>query len=1660
MPVAKRRWMSRMTPDLLPFSDWSRLKFATEADVYRAATLGGDSRLVVLLKPHFAAEAAFFEREFRAAPHLDTEFAAPALYQTELEGRRALVLADPGGASVDQVWQSGRPIQDYLRLAIAITHSLCRIHAAGLVHADVRPDNLLIDAQGKASFLGFGYSFAEPGEDASPKPLEASRLPFISPEQTGRLNLNPDTRSDLYSLGVVLYQLLTGRLPFMARTPTEWMHSHLAKQPLPPGRWVSDIPSVVAAIVVKLLAKSPEERYQTAQGLEADLQRCLDALRSGSRPGFELGSQDARGRLIIPNRLYGRDLEIAQLIKAFDSVAASGSPGVVMIAGAAGTGKSALVKAFRQTLDPTRYIYAQGKFDQLAFASPYATVVSALRDLVRDHLVGHPAGDQMMDTIRRVLGVNSSLLANLFPELGALLGEQPELPPIPISEAQNRLNLTLTRLLGVFATPVRPLILFLDDLQWMDQATADFIDGILDTGGVRNLLLIGAYRDSEIEGRPADLLLKATDRYAAETWSLELAPLTDGDVLSLVSDSLGAPRAEILGLADAIESKTGGNPLFVTQLLESLTDVGAITFDRRERSWRWQTDAIEKVSGDSVLDLLSWKLDRLAPGVQRLLSAMALLGNSAHPDLINLAADGSANLFGAIEDGVTLGLVVRNGDALSFFHDRLQEAAYRLIPSDERASSHLRLARKMMGETGDVPGTRIFDTVQQFTHALHLVEGAAERLQVARLYLTAGSAAAARSSALKAAIGYYETGASIAETLVGPEAEALLFEFDIGIADCELMTGSPAEAEARLNRLKPRATSLKRLARVTWSQITLFTALGQFDAAISLLLEFLSEVDVHWSARPSWDNVLVEFEPIAAEIRKGSVGDRSRLPPCEGEQALVLDVLSAALPPAFFSDVNLVCLILCRMANISLGHGNGGSSALGYAYLGMVLGPMFGDYPAAHAFGRLGLSLVDEPRYSRFRGRVAMTYAYHVSPYVRPIRSSRDLHATALAISEETGDLTYAGFSTCTTISAMLFAGDSLGAVERRASAALEFTRHIGFGMITDIVTSQLMAVRSLRGSTSSLGDFDDGLFDETGFEARLESTPNLRIAACWHWIRRMQVAVVAGRFVEGREYAKKAEGLLWTSPGHLEYVEFAFYEAICIARSPAKAGGISVADLARLLAIEVSLNVLAETSPDTFAAHAALVSGERARCEGKVLDALQAFDTSISQARVQNAPHVEALAGEFAASLAEEAGLRAMAGMYRTRAYFGYRRWGASAKLQAMDLQFPDLVGHEVIAAAVTDGEMSTSFDAQSVMRLTATVSGEPVQTKMLRSLMTITLENAGAQRARLAVATDGRIRIEAEAKVLGDEIVVVLAGEGADGDGIPADRIWEALRTQETVVVGPADRGSGFRHLSSRHSALAVPLIARGKTVGVMYLENELYENAFPPARIAVIKLLATQAAIALENASLEEKASLLREVHHRVKNNLQLISSLLNLQASHVKDPQVARLFEDSRNRVRSMALVHENLYRAGNFARIAMAGHLQTLCAYLVRAHATQAGAATLRTEVDELLELDLDRAITCGLIVNELVSNALKHAFPTGEPGTVTVSLHVAKSSIYRLIVKDDGVGMEEGADKRGTLGLQLVDDLVDQLRGTCKAATGYGTSFEIEFAMRTGGGFL
>jgi PAS domain S-box-containing protein len=1429
------------------------------------------------------ATLARLEHEYSLASELDPRWAVRPLKLERYRGRAVLVLEDGGGEPLARLLGTPIEVGTFLRLAIRIARAVGSVHAAGLIHKDIKPTNVLVNsATGDVWLTGFGIASRLRRERQSPEPPEiiAGTLAYMAPEQTGRMNRSIDSRSDLYAFGIMLYEMLTGGLPFSASDPMEWVHCHVARQPVPPSERLPGVPGSVSGIIMKLLAKTAEERYQTAAGVERDLRRCLAGWDVQRRIAeFPLGEHDTPDRLLIPEKLYGRARDVETLLASFDRIIKSGAPELVLVSGYSGIGKSAVVNELHNPLVPPRGLFASGKFDQYKRDIPYATLAQAFQSLLRPLLTKNEAElSKWRDALREAVGPNGQLIVDLVPELKLIIGEQPPIPELPPQDAQGRFQLVFRRFISVFARPEHPLALFLDDLQWLDAATLDLMEDLLTRSDMQHLMLIGAYRDNEVTpSHPLMRKLEAMRQAGAILQDIVLAPLTREDLAHLMADSLHCDPERATPLAQLIHDKTAGNPFFAIQFFSALAEEGLLTFDHGERRWSWDLNRIyAKGYTDNVVDLMVGKLNRLPVETQKALQELACLGNSAEFAMLRLVyQDSNEEMHGQLWEAVRAGFIFRSEDSYRFLHDRVQEAAYSLIPQELRAETHRRIGMLLAAHTPpEKLEEGIFEIVNQLNRGSHLITSTEERERVAELNFIAGRQAKT-SAAYASALNYLAAGRALLTEESWDHNYELIFNIELYMAECELLTANKVAAENRLSMLSQRARSSHHIAIVTRLRLTLYTTLDRSDRSVEVCLEYLRRGGTDWSPHPTSDEARREYDRIWSQLGNRQIEELVDLPLITDPDLLdALDVLGELVPPALFTDENLLSVVICRMVNLSLQHGNSDGSCFAYVWFAIIAGPRFSNYKAGARFGRLGYDLVEKRGLKRFQARTYMSFGNIVLPWTRHVKTGRDLVRRAFDAAYRVGDLTFAAYSRNHLITNFLAAGDPLAEVQREAEDGLEFARKVRFGLVSDQLTTQLGLIRTLRGLTPKFGCFDHDGFDEGRFEHHLSTEPGVEVKWRWYSIRKLQARFFAGDYASAVAAASTAQRMLWTSPSQFETAEFHFYGALSHAASwDAASSEQRQQHFDALAAHHRQLEIWAENCPENFENRAALVSAEIARIEGRDLDAMRFYEQAIRSAHANDFVHNEALANELAARFYAARGFEQSAQLYLRNARRCYMVWGADGKVRQLDQRHPHLGKDEPARGPMgTITSQVEHLDLATVLKLSQAVAGELVLEKLVEMLLRTALEHAGAERGLLVLPRGGELSIHAEANTSGNAVMVRLREAPISAADLPESVVRYAARTLESVILDDASARNPFssddyiQHRGAR-SVLCLPLVKQGGLVALLYLENNLAPNVFTPSRIAVLKLLASEAAMSLDNSRLyreiEEREAKIRRL-----------------------------------------------------------------------------------------------------------------------------------------------------------------------------------------------------
>ncbi|WP_188567516.1 ATP-binding protein, partial [Undibacterium terreum] len=1291
--------------------------------------------------------------------------------------------------SLDELLDAPMDSGTFLRLAIGIASAINKVHQSGLVHRDVKPANVLVNSDsGEVRLTGFGFASRFTRERQRPEPPEAiaGTLAYLAPEQTGRMNRSVDSRSDLYAFGVTLYQMITGSLPFSAVEPMELMHCHIAIEAEPPHLRVPNLPPILSAIVMKLLAKASEERYQTAAGVEADLRRCLTERRINE---FPLGERDTPDQLIIPEKLYGRSREVETLLAAFERVVKNGAPELVLVSGYAGIGKSATVNELHRALVPSRGLFAAGKSGQYKRDIPYSTLAQAFRSLLHPLLAeSEKELIAWREVFREALGPNAGLLADLVPEVELIIGASQPVPELPPKDAQRRARLVFSRFIAVFARPEHPLVLFFDDLQWLDVATLDLIEDLLTRPNPQNLLLIGAYRDNEVNS--THLLMRKLDTIKAEggnVTEITLDPLTREHLEQLIADALHCKPEQVASLASLVHEKTAGNPFFGVQFVSSLAEEKMLVFDHEAEHWSWDLDRIRRKGyTDNVVDLMVVKLTRMSVEIQQDLQFLACIGSGAEITLLETVSSRLREDFHeGLWEAVQAGLITCTERSCNFVHDRIQEAAYSLIPEGERAQIHLRIGRELEAciSPEKLP-EMIFEIVNQLNRGAPLITSQDEREKLAELNLIAGKRAKA-SSAYSSALAYISAGAALMPEDGWERRQDLAFALELHGADCAICIGALSLVEERLTKLATRANDIIQRAAVASRRVDIYTMSGAVDRAVTVGLEYLGHVGIDWKAHPTELEARLEYGRIWSRLGSRPIEDLIDLPLMEDpESRATLDVLTALGAPALYTDGNLYALTTCRAVNLSLEHGNSDASPTHYAGVGLIAGERFGDYDAGYRLGKMACDLTEHRGLRRWAGKAYSVFAL-VVPWTRPLREGIDPARRAFQMANEQGDPMFAAYASRKISSMLLASGDPLDLVAREAESGLEFTRAIRFGYAADLIAAPLALVRTLRGETAKFGSLDTDIFVEGSFEGRLTGHPALAVPECFYWIRKLQARFFAGDYASANNAAEKAKMYLSSSASLsvmlLERSEYHLYTALSLAASCEPVGTDPYARHKDALSTHSrQLRSWAENCPQNFEDSALLVDAEIARIEGRQLEAMDFYERAIRCSRSNGFLQNEALCYELAARFYVARGLEEIAHLYLGNARRTYLKWGALGKVRQLDRLHPDLTQDMRIPGSMaTINVQVEDLDLETVIKVSQAVSGEIVTEKLIESLLRTAIEHAGADRGLLIFPQDGEFVVQAEAKTCGSSVSINLCETPVSADQLPTSVIRYAART-----------------------------------------------------------------------------------------------------------------------------------------------------------------------------------------------------------------------------------------------------------------------------------------
>lgn len=1447
-------------------------------------------RTAVLLKlarnkARDASDAQLLEREFEALNSVSIPGVPRAYELVRQEGVCCLVLEDRGGLPLHSLpGSSKRDLDSFFNVASQLALILSELHRQGIIHANINPRSVLVNPDtGEVQLIDFSFASRTAREGGWPPvhQLSSEALPYISPEQTGRMNRTTDYRTDFYSLGVVLYELLTGNSPFRADDPLETIHRHIAKSPSPPNEIDGKIPGPVSEIVLKLLSKNAEHRYQSALGLKEDLEACVNEWSAHRRvDSFELGRCDVPDHFVISQQLYGRYREVEQLLNVFDLVC-EGPAAMMLVSGYAGIGKTSLIQELYRPIVRQRGYFISGKFDQIARSTPLGALIQAFRGLIRQLLT--ESESRLADwrsKLSEALEANGAVIAEVIPEIELILGRQSPLSSLGATEAQNRFRLVFQNFVGAIARPEHPLVIFLDDLQWVDSATLSLFQPLLTGPDIQYLFLIGAYRDNEVdETHPLSRALRVLEAEGVRLHQMSLGPLSLADLNLLIRDTLHCDLTEAEPLARLVSDKTGGNPFFVIQFLKALWQQRLIHFDYHKGHWTFQMEAIAAAGmTDNVIDLMTGKIKRLSMKAQGALTLGACIGNQFDVNTLAIISQqprdaAVADLREAVDEGLIIpiadrGLRGTESPSYAFLHDRVQQAAYALIPAEGKQLVHLTVGRLLLERTDlDRTEENLFDIAHHLNVGSGLIIDETERLALARINLGAGRKAKL-STAYEAALEYFAAGLNLLGEERWESDYALTFDLHLSAAECEYLCGNFDRAEKSFEPLLARAKTALDKAKVYRLRSVQYENLSRYEDALAIARKSLALFGVSFPDSASDKQAALEGEIYSIHNLLGgrSIESLIDLPVMtDPETRMVMNILTDIWSSAYIvGDPLLARLISATMVRLSLVHGNVEESAYGYVTHAITEGPVRGDYKSAYDFGRLALAVNERFNDSRRRAKIHQQFHAHVNLWRQPMQTCVAYAREACRSGLETGDFLYAAYGASTESWPAFLSTQDLAAFVRDYSPNIALIEKLKITGFADALRVVLNWARALEGDTQSPLSLSDESFEE---DAYIDLYRGNAFFTTFQAVARMNLCYVFDDYVKALEASRIARGVVYQLSGTIWPVLFDFWNGLTLAANYDRATEEERnAYLNEMEQARKSLAVLAENCPENFLCQSLLLSAEIERVSGRQLSALDLYEQAIGYARDIGTLRHQALANELAGRFWLGRGSEAIAAVLLAEARACYAKWGARAKVESLNRKYEGLLDRYLrLARAYSQAATLTaggdSLDVATAMKAARAMAREIDLEKLLARLMSIAIENAGAERGSLILEQHGKAFVQAEGTM--DTVDVKI------DDAVPLDRattlskgiVNYVRRTLESVVLADArgdDRYATDAYVVSRQprSILCTPVLKQGRLIGVLYLENNLVVDAFTTERIELMQLLSSEAAISIENARLYDE------------------------------------------------------------------------------------------------------------------------------------------------------------------------------------------------------------
>ncbi|SHF67097.1 Predicted ATPase [Kaistia soli DSM 19436] len=1424
---------------------WSRLAVSPEGtedgvDIHLGREPDGQSWRI-LSTAHGTPAAARLEHEAALVSLLDITIAE---LPQKIGHRERVILVYPArdAATLADIAAGTLPLERFIDLALAAARSLTKLHALGIVHGSLHPARVLVDNDGSLRFAGFGRSLAAAlppitGDEA----LSVPDIGYAAPERARRQDPHCDARSDLYALGVILYEVLTGSLPLQANSIAAWLHAHVAIAVPPPSLVRTDTPPGIDAILLKLIAKDPDDRYQSADTLLADLQHARALLSgTGTVDVFAVGRGDLSPRTSLSKRLFGRERERADLVAAVGRVRQLGRMEVVFISGEAGMGKSALVEQLSKIL-PADFQFAIGKSDLLQKDIPYAPFTQALGSLIGRILSENAA---VLQSIRARLIADLAgygrLLVDMVPEAAFVLGDSAPLPDASATLTQLRIGRVILQAVAAIARPEAPLVLFLDDLQWADDASLAVVKSFL-SEAPPHVLLMGSYRTEELADRPDLVALLASARSGSvPALELTLRPLSSADMGELLASALDSASADVAPLADIIHRKTHGNAFYVGQLLRKLVDEKILSFDTERQRWAWDQSRLGQQR--SIGEFMLHRLDGLPEGQREFLRLLACAGGRCSPALLERLLGRRRAELDEIAGLLTeSGLLVHQGADYAAAHDRVLEAAYALTPEEDRPAAHTAIARQLIALYGDDHAELAFDIASQIERGERTMLSEAERLSFVRI-LSAAGRRARRAGAIPRAASYLLTARGMMPPEWRGSHQRLFFDVELLHCDCLLALSAADEALRAIDGLLEDTSQPLDRAEAFRLKAIAHTIQSDYRRAIDAALAGLELLGIDLDRSPDPEHLRQAYLACRAKLDRHTMAEIAALPEMQdATRRSALSLLSTLIASAFV-DGELRFLHVIKIVELTLDHGMTPESAYGLAWFGVFSAHHYEAYEDGAAYAAAAVAIARRDGYEAQR-TAALIALDQVAVWTKPLGFALARAREAAAAGQAAGDLGMACYARNHVASDLLILGEPLRSTRAEIEEGLIWTRQINYRDIELILGAQLRLVDTLVS-----GDYDAG--------ALVPPDPIVSIPTqFWVHLYAGITAFFFGDIDRAILDLEASESLIGAVPAHIDGAGCRLFLALAIARSP-RARTDPKDAIARMAGARARFAAWRTLNPATFASKSLLLEAEATRLAGHGLAAQKLYAQAAEAALASGFIHEQALAHELAARHLSEEGLDIAAQGYALAAIRLYRQWGADGKVAHLHSDFPWL--RDEIEPPSQQNEGQSALDLAAMTKSAQVLAEEVGLEPVIRTLMREMIIHAGAQTGLLLLIHDDEPLIEATARVEHRDVKVDIRTSPPTDRDLPLAVLNTVMRTRKAVVFGdalaelPHLRKAGSDERGMR-SLLCLPLIKRGVLVGVLHLENSLAANVFTPDRTAMLEVLAPQAAISLDTARL---------------------------------------------------------------------------------------------------------------------------------------------------------------------------------------------------------------